>query len=212
MVAAACGLATEGTLIPLGSTGPGGDDATAPHGSSGSQGSSSGFNLGDDGASSGGFYLGDDGGTPPPDDASDDSLPPPSKGPCNYDGVWASRLTVDVSWSPQGLTSIVLASGSGKIEQWIRGTRSHQGSTLTDSTVVCGIVLPDFQSTALAATETYGVRFPPTLFDNHYLPLFDVTGTISGNMAGATYSTTNTAALLGVTLQNPSSESWPSSP
>jgi hypothetical protein len=208
--ATACGLATQGTFVPGANGGGGGDDATA----SSSGGSSSGYGS-SGGSSSGSFVFGDDAGIRP-DDAGDDggggTLPEASLGPCNYDGVWASKLTIDVSWSPQGLTSIILASGTGKIEQWIRGSRTHQGSTLTDATVVCGVVLPDFQSTAVVGNETYGVRFPPSLFDSHYLPVFQVTGTISGNMAGATYSTSPTAALLGVTMSSPTSDPWPSDP
>jgi hypothetical protein len=210
--ATACGLATQGTYVRVNGGPDGfGEDATA----SSSGGSSSGYGS-SSGSSSGSFVFGDDGGLVLTDDAGDDggggTLPEASLGPCNYDGVWATRISIPVSWSPQGLNSIILAPGTGKIEQWIRGSRTHQGSTLTDATVVCGVSLPDFKSTMLALNETYGVRFPPSLFDNHYLPVFQVTGTISGDSAGATYSTTPTAALLGVTMSSATSDSWPSDP
>jgi hypothetical protein len=157
------------------------------------------------------LVLGDDGGGDARSD--DEGVDPASDAPagtCNYGGVWASKLTIDVSWMPQGLTSIILATGSGQIQQWIRGVRVQSGMTLTDATVVCGIDLPDFQSTALAASETYGVVFPPSLFDSNYLPTFTVSGTVSGSTAGSTYSTTPAAALLGIALSDPTTDPWPS--
>jgi hypothetical protein len=207
VAAAACGLGTGGTLstfAPSGSSGggPPGDDGASSSGS----GSSSGY-----GGSSSGFVLGDDGTAPPP---MDDGGPGPASdappGTCNYDGIWASKLTIDVSWAPQGLTSIVLANGSGTIKQWIRGNRMQQGMTLTDATVVCGVDLPDFQGTAIVGMETYGVVFPSALFESHDLPVFTVTGTISGQVPGSTYTTTPTAALLGVSLPDPATDAWPS--
>jgi hypothetical protein len=160
--------------------------------------------------------------TPPPDasgdgsrDASSDALPHPDSssgdsGACDFAGTWGSRLTIDVSWAPQGLTSIILAPGTGQIKQWIKGVRVVSGKSLTDTTIVCGVALPDFQETAIAGSETYGVRFPNSLFDNGYLPSFTVNGTVSGFTAGSTYATTETAALLGLTLTNPTTAPWPS--
>lgn len=183
-----------------------GDDGS-PSSSSGA-GSSSGYVAG---SSSGAFALGDGGGAVGDGPAGDDGgVASTSDGStCDYTGIWASKLTIDVTWQPQGLNSIILASGSGQIEQWIRGSRTQQGTTLTDATVVCGIQLPDFQSTALAAMETYGVVFPSSLFDNHYLPIFTVTGTVSGQTPGSTYTTTGTAALIGLTMANPLTDPWP---
>jgi hypothetical protein len=211
-VPTACGLSTQGTSATSGQSSSGGlvqgDDgassgstggSSSGYGSSGStSGSSSGFSVGDDSG------LGDDGGPVDPPDA------PQSNGPCNYAGTWASKLTIDVTWAPQGLNSIILAPGMGQIKQWIRGSRTQQGSTVTDATVVCGIDLPDFQSSMLAASETYGVVFPASLFDSKFLPTFTVNGTVSGPMAGATYATTSSAALLGLSLSNPTSDVWPS--
>jgi hypothetical protein len=103
-----------------------------------------------------------------------------------------------------------LAPGSGQIKQWIKGVRTVSGKSLTDATVVCGVALPDFQETAIAGSETYGVRFPDSLFDNGFLPTFTVSGTVSGFAAGASYTTTETAALLGLTLAHPTTDPWPS--
>jgi hypothetical protein len=212
--AAACGLSTEGTYssdpgTSSGSSSSGsGDDGAASSSGGGSSGYASSSGSGSNGSSSG-FVLNDDAGGLSDEGGPPDAQPEASKGPCNYTGVWASKLTIDVNWAPQGLNSIILASGSGQIKQWIRGSRSVQGANVSDATVVCGVDLPDFQSTALAAMETYGVVFPPSLFDSHFLPVFTVTGTISGPDAGATYTTTQTAALLGIMMSNPTTDAWP---
>jgi hypothetical protein len=131
-------------------------------------------------------------------------------GACDFNGTWASRLTIDVTWAPQGLNGIILASGSGQIKQWIKGVRVQTGTATSDATVVCGIDLPDFQETAIAGGETYGVKFPASLFDNGYLPTFTVSAALSGFTVGSTYSTTTTAALLGLTMTNPTTDPWPS--
>jgi hypothetical protein len=183
---------------------PAGDDA--PYSGSGG-GSSSGY-ISSSGSSGGG---GDDGGSGYGDDGSSpDPAPDAQSGPCNFAGFWASKLTIDVSWQPQGLNSIILAPGSGQIKQWIRGSRAQQGMNLIDATVVCGIELPDFTGTSVVGGETYGVVFPPSLFDSHYLPVFTVNGSVTGLMPGAAYSTTATAALLGISLTNPATDAWPS--
>ncbi len=133
---------------------------------------------------------------------------------CNFNGTWASRLTIDVSWQPQGLNSIILAPGTGQIRQWIKGVRVQTGMSTADATVVCGIELPDFQETAIAGGETYGVKFPDSLFDTldggyGYLPTFTVNAALSGLTPGSTYSTTTTAVLLGLTMTSPTTTPWP---
>ena len=136
-------------------------------------------------------------------------------GACDFNGTWASRLTIDVTWAPQGLNAVILASGTGQIKQWIKGVRTQTGMSTSDATVVCGIDLPDFQSTLVIGSETYGVRFPASLFDGPdggggYLPTFTVNAALSGLTPGSTYSTTTTAALLGLTLAQPTTAAWPS--
>jgi hypothetical protein len=203
--AAACGLGTGGTLVP---PGPGGDP---PHGddAAGSSGGGSSSGYASSGSSSSGLALGDDASGASDDGGEPDPASDGPPGTCNYEGIWASELTIDVTWMPQGLTSIILASGSGQIKQWIRGSRTQQGMTLTDATVVCGVDLPDFQGTAIVGMETYGVVFPSALFDSHVLPVFTVSGTISGQQAGATYTTIPSAALIGLSMTNPATDPWP---
>src|SRR5580704_4843508 len=68
---------------------------------------------------------------------------------CNFSGTWATKLTIGVNWVPQGITSVILAAGSGTIEQWVLSTRVQTGTTTTDTAYVCGIALPDFSGTNL---------------------------------------------------------------
>jgi hypothetical protein len=128
---------------------------------------------------------------------------------CDFNGTWGSRITIEVSWAPQGLNGIILASGTGQIRQWVEGVRVQNGTTLSDSSVVCGIQLPDFKETTIAGGETYGVKFPDSLFDTDILPGFTVTAGLTGLSPGATYSTTTTAVLLGLTMANPTVDPWP---
>jgi hypothetical protein len=132
-------------------------------------------------------------------------------GGCNFNGTWATRITIDVSWMPQGLNSVILSSGTGQITQWVKGLRVQSPTApmaLSDDSVVCGIQLPDFQSTT---NEVYGVRFPDTLFDDQYLPPFTVNGALTplAGDGGLGYSTTETAVLIGLTMTSPTQDPWP---
>jgi len=124
-------------------------------------------------------------------------------------GTWASRLTIDVSWAPQGLMGVILAPGNGRIRQWTKSTRTLRSGGVLDTTVVCGVELPDFSGTQIAGAETYGVTFPDALFDDGHLPTFAVSATIRGAGAGATYRSDAAAALLGLTMADPTTDAWP---
>jgi hypothetical protein len=160
---------------------------------------------------------GDDGATEAASqtDGAVESSPDGSVGPpdgattCDLSGTWGTRVSIDVGWTPQGVTGIILASGSGTIRQWLQSTRVQNGSSVTDTSVVCGIELPDFQGTAIAGGEVYGIHFPDSLFDNAYLPPFTISGTLSGLTPGSKYTSTPSAVLLGLTLGNSASSPWP---
>ena len=130
-------------------------------------------------------------------------------GACNFTGTWGAEITIDVTWAAGGILNIVIAPGSGTIKQWLLSTRTQSGKTVTDTAVVCGIQLPDFQGNAQLVNETYGIRFPNSLFDNGGLTTFAINGTVSGSTPTATYTTTPAAALLGLTLANATTAVWP---
>ena len=132
-------------------------------------------------------------------------------GPCDFNGTWGSLITIDVSWAPAGLNlqTFLLAPGSGTIRQWIKGVRVQHGTSLEDTTVVCGINLPGFQGTQVVAGQAYGVLFPEALFDGDFLPSFQVGATVTSSAPGATYRAAPSAALLGLTMANPTADPWP---
>ena len=134
-------------------------------------------------------------------------------GGCDFNGTWATQIKIDVTWQPQGLMSVILASGSGTITQWVKGLRVQTAAAplqLSDDSVVCGIELPDFQATALGLNEVYGVRFPDSLFDDGYIPPFTVNGALTLQPGGTFgYSSTPTAVLLGLTMADPTTDPWP---
>ncbi len=146
-----------------------------------------------------------------PDASTPDAGPRNDGGACNFAGTWGSRITIDVNWAAGGILDIVIAPGSGTIKQWLLSTRTQSGNTVTDTAMVCGIELPDFQGNAQLVNETYGIRFPNSLFDSGTLTSFAINGTVSGSTPTATYTTTPAAALLGLTLANPTTAVWPSS-
>src|SRR6202012_870578 len=91
---------------------------------------------------------------------------------------------------------------------WIKGVRTQTGKALSDDTAVCGIALPDFKGSVLS--ETYGVRFPNSLFDDDgLLAHFTANSALSKLTPGATFSTTTTAVQLGVGLSQPTVNPWP---
>jgi len=152
-------------------------------------------------ASANGDVVSDGAGDGP--DASD------ARATCNFNGTWGSEITMNVSWMPAGVQSIILAPGSGVIKQWLLSTRTQSGNSLTDTTFVCGIQLPDFTGTQIAGSENYGIRFPNSLFDNGYLSSFTIQGTVTSSTPGSMYTSSASAALIGLTLTNATTSPWP---
>jgi hypothetical protein len=187
-----------------------GDEAGVGAGLGSSSGSSSGaardaggmFGNGDPSDDGGSFVSPGDGGPVVRGDA----------GPqCDYGGRWATKITIPVSWMPQGITSIILAPGTGTIEQWILSDRTVSGLSTSEVAQVCGIALPDFQSTGfVGAGEVYGVRFPDSLFDKGFIPSIAFDAKLGDLSPTASYKTQPTAVLIGLALQNATTAAWPS--
>ncbi|HEX3770095.1 MAG TPA: hypothetical protein VHV30_04490 [Polyangiaceae bacterium] len=236
-LAGAVGIAVAGCGVGLAGTQSGGDagGAASPLGgnhdgngsSSGSGGGSHGGAVGSSGSSDDSgddqgtaddMGGGDGGGLGSSDAAMNDDgptgvTPPgsPDGGPaCDYSGLWATKITIPVNWVPQGIMSVILAPGSGVIEQWILSRRSLKGLATVDDAQVCGIALPDFSSTGIVGGETYGVRFPDALFDSGDIPRTPISGMLSDTSPSAKFTTDANAVLIGLTLANPTTASWPS--
>jgi hypothetical protein len=196
IVAGACGLSTAGEKVVTSEAVDDGD-SSANDSDGGAYGEASLLNLED-----GSFYAGDDGAA-----GGQDSAP----GTCDFAGTWGTLVQISVMWAPMGLNlqTFILAPGSGTIKQWVKGVRVQHGTSVADTTVVCGVALPDFQGTALVDMQTYGVVFPASLFDNKYLPSFQVDATVTASAPGAGYSASASVALLGLTMANPTTDPWP---
>jgi hypothetical protein len=209
--AAACGVSLEGKQV-VGTDGGGTSSPLDGNGGKGSSSGSSGGFTGDDASGGGGSSEGgpsgsgggsNDGSGPPLSDGS-------AGGQCDFSGMWALKITIPVNWAPQGIMSVILAPGSGVIEQWILSTRTLQGLATTEDTAVCGITLPDFSGTGFVGGETYGVRFPDSLFDGDFIPKTPIAGMLSDTSPTARFTTSAHAVLIGLTLANATTASWPS--
>ncbi|HEX4445081.1 MAG TPA: hypothetical protein VH044_00030 [Polyangiaceae bacterium] len=129
---------------------------------------------------------------------------------CNLSGTWAVKISVALAWP----SSLALATGSGTLQVWamLKGTQS--GNSIPATVGICGITLPDFPSSSIAGNELYGLMFPNTLFDHApaFLPTVSTTITLGGTTPGSTWSVPTIAFLLGLTLTNPVTDAWPSTP
>jgi hypothetical protein len=209
---AGCGLGLGGELAVTDDgggnsagnlTGDDGDDSGATmsaHHDAGHGSSGGGTDPTDDSGALDDGGGGDDGPAPPPGDSGSG---------CNYNGTWGTKITIPVNWVPQGIMSVILAPGTGVIEQWIMSTRVVSGKATTDTASVCGIVLPDFSGTGFVGGETYGVRFPDSLFDNPYIPPFAIAGTLSNSTPNAAFNWSATAVLIGLKLPGAATAPWP---
>ncbi|HEX3771800.1 MAG TPA: hypothetical protein VHV30_13075 [Polyangiaceae bacterium] len=200
----ACGLDVNGELFVGDEAGTSGPSGNADGGSASSDDEDGGTGF-MSGSSGGGLVppSGDDGG--PGGSGGDDGGPG-----CNYAGHWATKITIPVMWAPQGLTSVILASGAGTIEQWIVSDRTVNGLATTEAAHVCGITLPDFQSTGfVGGGETYGIRFPDALFDSGDIPTVTINGKLGDRSPSASFVTQANAVLIGLTLGNATTAPWP---
>jgi hypothetical protein len=125
---------------------------------------------------------------------------------CSVDGVWAIKVETPVTWQ----SSFVVQGGTGTVTNWLKSTRVQNGLTITDASSLCGVVTPDYQSTALFGSEKYGLRFPGSLFEGNKLPTFPLTATLSSNNVGATYTSDPVATVVGATMPSPAADPWPS--
>jgi hypothetical protein len=123
---------------------------------------------------------------------------------CDASGTWAIKIETPVKWN----SSFVLQGGTGVVTNWLLSNRTQQGLAITDSADLCGVETPDYQAAALFGGEKYGVQFPENTFGS--LPKVTLTGALSSRDVGATFSTPASAALIGATLANPTTDAWPS--
>ena len=123
---------------------------------------------------------------------------------CDLNGTWAVRFTVPVSWGG----NMGIRGGSGDVVQYAKTVRKVVGNEVTDTLQICGNLVPDYRATLL--NERYGIRFPEKLFDANVLPPVEVSTHLSGTTVGSTYESEPAVIQLGVAMDNPLTDSWPS--
>jgi hypothetical protein len=129
---------------------------------------------------------------------------------CDLSGTWAAKVIVQLSWP----SSLALATGSGTLDIWLLLTGTQSGNSLPSTLLPCEITIPDFPSSSVAGNELYGLTFPNALFDHSpaFLPTTPAAVTLSGSAPGSTVTVPPIAFLVGVTLANPTTAAWPSTP
>jgi hypothetical protein len=126
---------------------------------------------------------------------------------CANTGTWAIQIATPVKWN----ASFVVQGGSGTLKNWIRSTRTQDGLTIRDTAKLCGVEVPDYTSAALFGSEKYGIRFPAAVFEQPTMPTFTMDATLTSKLAGATFTATGAASLVGAALPNAITDAWPSS-
>jgi hypothetical protein len=125
---------------------------------------------------------------------------------CSSAGTWAIKITTPVKWNQ----TFVIQGGSGTITNFAKSVRTQNGLTIVDTAKICGIETPPYSSTPTFGNEKYGVSFAPEVFDAPSMPSFTLNGTLSANTEGASFTATPSAALIGATMANPTTDPWPS--
>jgi hypothetical protein len=129
---------------------------------------------------------------------------------CDLSGTWAAKVSLQLTWS----SSLALAAGSGTMGFWAIVKGAQSGTTIPVTMVPCEITIPDFQSSPAGGNEQYGLTFPNSLFDHvpAYLPTTSATVSLGGTSPGSTYSVPAVAFLIGLSMTNPTTDAWPSTP
>jgi hypothetical protein len=125
---------------------------------------------------------------------------------CNLEGTWAVKFVVPVSWK----ANVAVQGGQGEIVQWALSQRKRESdTTVIDSLKPCGSTVPDYKSQSIFGGETYGIRFPNSLFDGSSLKATHVRTRVASFAVGAAFESDLAPIQIGVNLPNPLSDAWP---
>jgi len=124
---------------------------------------------------------------------------------CDASGTWAIKVETPVQWTG----SFVVQAGSGTITNWLKSNRTQEGTTITDEATLCGVTTPDYISAAAFGGEKYGVQFPDALFESGQLPTITIKGDLPTNEIGSKFTAEPAAAIIGATMVNPATDTWP---
>ena len=126
---------------------------------------------------------------------------------CSLTGTWAAKLDFAVTWP----AATVITSGSGRVAYWQRLdlTQSRNGD-VSGLATACGVVIPD-TLTRLGVGESFGVIESPALFDVQppWFPVSAVSLSLSALQPGAMFMLPTFVSTRGITLTNPTTDTWP---
>jgi len=118
----------------------------------------------------------------------------------------ASHEVLNVTW-PAGTAT---TAGTGQVHLWGKTVYTVSGGTLSGSLQACGTILPPAGLTALVGGGMIQIEIPPAAWDSPQQPKFQIDGTQTGWDAGSVMSFSY-AALLGFTIADPATATWPAS-
>jgi len=118
----------------------------------------------------------------------------------------ASHEVLNVTW-PSGTAT---TAGSGQVHLWGKTVYTVSGGTLSGSLQACGTVLPPAGLTGLVGGGMILIEIPTAAWESPEQAKFQIDGTQTGWDAGSVMSF-GYAALLGFTIPDPATASWPMS-
>ncbi len=117
-------------------------------------------------------------------------------------GTWAIDFKTNVSWAG----TLVLVAGSGSQELKMLSHRTASGTTVTDAAQICSVTIPPFP--ILGGIDQIKIVFPAAAFGGPPINT-TLTTTVSGSGAGATFTSADSAVLVGGNLAKPLTDPWP---
>jgi hypothetical protein len=121
---------------------------------------------------------------------------------CDLAGTYALKLTVPTTWPGTSL----IDAGSGDFKFWARLVFTQNGTALTGTVTTCDHVVPDF---AGGLNEDYGIIYPASIFAAA-LPSLATSATLGGTGPGSSFTLARSALMLGLRMNNPVLDPWPS--
>ena len=130
-------------------------------------------------------------------------------GPCESrtSVTLGTRMILNVTWR----NTLATVGGDGVVHIWDMRRIAVGGTDYTGEVVACGIVLPPVSLSTLAGGGRFRIEIPDATWDLPSVPTFPLVGTVSGFTAGSAFAADPQTALVGLTLDPPTSP-WPSSP
>ncbi len=200
-------LASGAFACGSGATAPAGDDDTGtPTGDTGTTPTDGGGSDTSTPPTDGG---GTDTSTPPTDGGGTDTSVPPTDGGttcAKAAGTEGVHLMLNVTWKG----TLAINAGSGVAHLWTKSvfTTDAAGKRTAQQTP-CGSMIPDIMTTAIAGSTKIQPEFLPAVWAGTKMPVFTVTGKVSGYNIGDTVAMDPIAVIVGTTLADPGG-AWPS--